>query len=223
MLNGTISGAGSPSWTVDKGAPCTVADPGTAKTTVTCTDDGTYTATLTGGRSSDTATVTVSNVAPAITSAEGPRSPVSVDKRAVVTAEFTDPGAIDTHTCAVDWKDGGEPQPGTVTVTGCRAEHTYTKAGIRRPVITVTDDDGATDSRTLPELIAYDRSAGPAFATGVFTSPAGAYPARPDLTGKAAFFLTAFYAKEPPPPPARCPSNSARPGCSSAPPAPTGW
>ncbi|WP_406322466.1 family 43 glycosylhydrolase [Streptomyces sp. NBC_00519] len=194
-LNGTISGAGSPSWTVEKGAPCTVADPGTAKTTVTCTDDGTYTATLTGGRSSDTATVTVSNVAPAITSAEGPRSPVSVDKRAVVTAEFTDPGAIDTHTCAVDWKDGGEPQPGTVTVTGCRAEHTYTKAGIRRPVITVTDDDGATDSRTLPELIAYNRSAGPAFATGVFTSPAGAYPARPDLTGKAAFFLTAFYAK----------------------------
>jgi hypothetical protein len=36
--------------------------------------------------------------------------------------------------------------------------------------------------------------AGPAFGTGIFTSPAGAYPAEPDLTGKAAFLFTAFYA-----------------------------
>ncbi|MEU6256826.1 family 43 glycosylhydrolase [Streptomyces sp. NPDC047043] len=194
-LNGTISGAGSPSWTVEEGAPCTVADPGAAKTTITCTDDGTFTVTLTGGLSSDTTTVTVANAAPSITSAEGPRSAVSVGQRTVVTAEFTDPGAHDTHTCAVDWKDGSNPQPGTVTAAGCRAAHTYAKAGIRHPVITITDDDGATDSTTLPELIAYDRSAGPAFGTGVFISPAGAFPAKPDLTGKAAFLVTAFYPK----------------------------
>ncbi|MET9793577.1 family 43 glycosylhydrolase [Streptomyces canus] len=192
-LHGTISGAGSPKWTVEKGAPCSFADPGSAATTLTCTDNGTYTVTLTGGRSKDTATVEVANAAPAVVSATGPQSPVPVGKRTVVTAEFTDPGTSDTHTCVVDWKDGSAPQSGTVTASGCRAEHPYTQAGIRRPVITVTDDDGASDSRTLPELIVYDRSAGPALGTGVLGSPAGAYPAKPDLTGKAAFSFAAAY------------------------------
>jgi hypothetical protein len=137
--------------------------------------------------------VKVANAAPAIVSAAGPQSPVSVGKRAVVTTEFTDPGTSDTHTCVVDWKDGSAPQSGTVTVSGCRAEHVYTKAGIRRPVVTVTDDDGASDRRTLPELIVYDRSAGPALGAGVLTSPAGAYPTQPGLTGKAAFSFGAAY------------------------------
>ncbi|MDF3143203.1 MULTISPECIES: family 43 glycosylhydrolase [unclassified Streptomyces] len=194
-LNGSISGAGSPKWAVEQGAPCTVADAGAAKTTLTCTDDGTYTVTLSGGRGSDTATVKVANAAPAITSATGPASPASVGKRTVVTAAFADPGTGDTHTCRIDFKDGTEPTDGTVSGTGCRAEHTYAKAGIHRPVITVTDDDGASDSTTLPELIVYDRAAGPALGTGVITSPAGAYPAKPDLTGKAAFSFAAVYAK----------------------------
>ncbi|MFE9443539.1 family 43 glycosylhydrolase [Streptomyces sp. NPDC006602] len=192
-LNGTLSGAGSPKWAVEKGAPCTVADPGSAQTTITCADDGTYEVTLTGGRSSDTATVEVANAAPAITSATGPQSAAPVGTQAVVTAAFTDPGTDDTHTCEVDWKDGTRPQSGTVTATGCRAEHAYATAGIRRPVITVTDDDGASDSRTLPELIVYDRAAGPALGVGVITSPAGAYPAEPDVAGQAAFSFSAAY------------------------------
>ncbi|MET7689211.1 family 43 glycosylhydrolase [Streptomyces sp. NPDC005483] len=192
-LRGTISGAGGPKWTVEAGAPCSFADPASAATTVTCTDNGTYTVTLTGGRSRDTATVEVANAAPVLVSAAGPRSPVPVGRRTVVTAEFTDPGASDTHTCVLDWKDGSAPQSGTVTASGCRAEHTYAKAGIRRPVITVTDDDGGSDSRTLPELIVYDRAAGPALGAGVLTSPAGAYPAEPSVPGKAAFSFAAAY------------------------------
>ncbi|MGW2381045.1 family 43 glycosylhydrolase [Streptomyces sp. NPDC001658] len=194
-LNGTVSGAGGARWTAEEGAPCAFADAGAASTTLTCTDDGTYRVTLTGGGSSDRATVTVANAAPALTSATGPDSPVSVGGRAVVTAGFTDAGSGDSHTCVVDWKDGTEPRAGTVTASGCRAEHAYTKAGIRRPVVTVTDDDGASDSRTLPELIVYDRSAGPVFGAGVFTSPAGAHPAKPALTGKAAFSFAAAYTK----------------------------
>ncbi|NEB04069.1 family 43 glycosylhydrolase [Streptomyces sp. SID13726] len=194
-LKGTISGAGSPKWKVGAGAPCTVADPGSAATTVTCTDNGTYTLTLTGGRSSDTVTVKVANAAPVVVSAKGSQSPVQVGKRTVVTAEFTDPGSSDTHTCVVDWKDGGAPRAGKVTASGCRAEHVYTKAGIRRPVVTVTDDDGASDSRTLPELIVYDRTAGPANGSGLLTSPAGACPAKPKLTGKATFSFAALYTK----------------------------
>ncbi|WP_425247042.1 family 43 glycosylhydrolase [Streptomyces sp. NEAU-NA10] len=192
-LTGTVSGAGSPRWTIEKGAPCTLADADAARTTLTCTDDGSYRVTLTAGRSSDTATVTVANAAPAISSASGPKSPMSVRQRAVVSAVFGDPGTSDTHTCAVDWKDGTEPTPGTVTASGCRAEHTYTKAGLHRPVVTVTDDDGASDSTTLPELVVYDRAAGPAAGAGIVRSPAGAYPAGPKLTGKAAFSFTAEY------------------------------
>ena len=195
-LNGTVSGAGSPSWTVEKGAPCAFADPAAAKTTLTCTDNGTFTVTLTGGRSSDTATVAVANAAPVVVNGTGPQSPVPVGKRTVVTAEFTDPGTSDTHTCTVDWKDGGKPQSGSVTAAGCRAEHSYTKPGIRRPVVTVTDDDGASDSRTLPELIVYDRTAGPALGAGLLSSPAGAYPAKPGLTGKAVFSFAAAYTRE---------------------------
>ncbi|WP_329288929.1 family 43 glycosylhydrolase [Streptomyces pseudovenezuelae] len=192
-LHGTHSGAGSPAWTVEKGAPCSFADPGSAATTITCTDDGTYTVTLTGGRSRDTATVSVANAAPVLVSAAGPQSPVPVGRRTVVTAAFTDPGTSDTHTCTVDWKDGSAPQSGTVGASGCRAEHVYAQAGIHRPVITVKDDDGASDSRTLAELIVYDRSAPPVLGAGVLTSPAGAYPAKPELTGKAAFSFAAVY------------------------------
>ncbi|MEU4486843.1 family 43 glycosylhydrolase [Streptomyces purpurascens] len=194
-LAGTVSGAGTPKWTVQDGAPCAVKDPAAARTTLTCTDDGTFQVTLTGGRGTDTATVKVSNAAPTITSAKGPGSPVPVGKAAVVTASFVDAGTADRHTCRVDWKDGSRPTTGTVTDSGCRAAHVYDDAGIHRPVVTVTDDDEGTDTTTLAELIVYDRAAGPAAGAGTITSPAGAYPARPVLTGKAAFTLGAQYRK----------------------------
>ncbi|MFF3846630.1 family 43 glycosylhydrolase [Streptomyces sp. NPDC002328] len=192
-LTGTVSGAGPAKWTVQAGAPCAVADPAAARTTLTCTDDGAYRVTLTAGRSSDTATVTVSNAAPAITAASAARTALPVRQQAVVTAAFTDAGASDTHTCTVDWKDGTKPAAGKVTATGCRAEHTYTRPGIHRPVVTVTDDEGAAAGTTLPELIVYDRAAGPVVGAGLLDSPAGAYPAKPALTGKAFFSLAAGY------------------------------
>ncbi|MDL5200124.1 family 43 glycosylhydrolase [Streptomyces sp. ALI-76-A] len=194
-LTGTVSGADGPAWTVENGAPCAFSDPAAVRTTVTCADDGTYTVTLRGGRSSDTLTVTVGNAAPVITSAAGPTAPVSVGRSAAVSAEFTDPGAADTQTCVVDWKDGTAPGTGTVTASGCQATHTYTKAGIHRPEITVTDDDGASDSRTLPELIVFDRAAGPVAGVGIIASPAGAYPAKPTLAGPAGFSFGATYKK----------------------------
>ncbi|CAM5600320.1 family 43 glycosylhydrolase [Streptomyces aurantiogriseus] len=192
-LTGTISGAGGPQWTVEDGAPCTFSDAKAILTAITCADDGIYKVTLTGGGSSDTLTVTVDNAAPVITSAKGPAAPVSAGRSATVSAEFTDLGTGDSQTCQVDWKDGTAPASGTITGSRCEAAHTYTKAGIHRPEITVKDDDGASDSTTLPELIVYDRAAGPAAGAGLVDSPAGAYPAKPDLTGKAAFSLAAHY------------------------------
>ena len=194
-VTGTVSGAGKPKWTVEDGAPCTFADPGAVLTSITCTDDGTYEVTLTGGRGSDTLTVTVDNSAPVITSSTGPASAVSVDKSSTVKALFTDLGSDDTQTCEVDWKDGTKPSAGKVTTTGCEAAHTYRKAGIHRPVITVTDDDGGRDSTQLPELVVYDRSAGPIAGVGVISSPAGSYPASPKLTSLAGFSFGAAYKK----------------------------
>ncbi|MEU8572822.1 family 43 glycosylhydrolase [Streptomyces asoensis] len=187
-LIGTLSGAGGARWTLEQGAPCAIADPAATRTTVTCTDNGTYTVTLTGGRSTDTSVLTVTNAAPAVTSATGPTGPVPAGHRTAVTVRFTDPGAGDSHTCVVDWKDGGRPAAGTVTAAGCRAEHTYATAGIRRPVITVTDDDGASASTTLPELIVYDRAAGPLVGAGTFSAVIG-----PKRTGKASFSVAAGY------------------------------
>ncbi|MFF7531606.1 family 43 glycosylhydrolase [Streptomyces bobili] len=191
-LTGTLSGAGTAKWTAPSGAPCAFTDAESARTTLTCTDNGTYEVTLTGGRSSDSATVTVTNAAPEITSATGPRSPVAAGRSTTVTAKFSDPGAGDKHTCKIDWKDGTDPTAGKVTAAGCQAEHTYRKAGIFRPVITVTDDDGASDSTTLPELIVYDRTAGPVAGAGLVAVP-GAYPAQAALAGKASFSLAADY------------------------------
>ncbi|PIM71428.1 hydrolase [Streptomyces sp. JV178] len=194
-LGGTVSGAGTPQWKVEVGAPCVFADASAARTTITCADNGIYTVTLTGGRSSDKATVTVTNAAPVITSATGPKSPVAAGKGTSVTVKFTDPGTADKHTCKVDWKDGTKPTAGKISAGVCKAEHVYRKAGIHRPVVTVTDDDGASDTAKLPELIVYDRAAGSATGAGTFTSPKGAYPAKAALTGKAAFSFLAKYTK----------------------------
>ncbi|WP_037673483.1 family 43 glycosylhydrolase [Streptomyces griseus] len=193
-LTGTISGAGGPKWTVQDGAPCAFSDPGAILTALTCEDDGTYQVTLTGGRSSDSLTVTVANAAPVITAAAGP-GPVAAGQAAVVNAAFTDLGTADTQTCRVDWKDGTAPTTGKVTASRCQATHTYAGAGIHRPEITVTDDDGGTDSAELPELIVYDRAAGPVAGVGIISSPAGAYPAKPTLTAPAGFSFGAAYKK----------------------------
>lgn len=68
-LDGTVTDPDSGdevtvTWSVPEGTPCTFADPGAEDTTITCTEPGTYTATLTADDGvnepvSDTATVTV--------------------------------------------------------------------------------------------------------------------------------------------------------------------
>lgn len=176
--------------------PCTLSSRTTIPTSITCQDNGTYEVTLTGGRSKDTLTVTVTNAPPSITSVQGPKTPVPAGKSTPVriSAKFTDPGRADTHTCKIDWKDGTTPTSGKVTNGTCEASHAYLKAGILRPTITVTDDDKAAATVQLPELIVFDPKAG-ASGNSVITSRAGSYPADPKLTGKGAFSFGATYRK----------------------------
>lgn len=162
-LSGKVTGAPvGAEWTYHStsGATCSFSDADAAATQVSCTDDGVYEVTLTAGRSRSTTTVTVSNSAPVAGTPSGPSTPAAIGTPVTLTVPVTDPGAGDTHTCTVDWQDG------TTSVGVCTATHTYRKAGLYRPSVTVTDDDGATATvRPGTDLVTYD-PAGSLTATG---------------------------------------------------------
>jgi len=108
-------------------------------------DNGTFTVglevsdgSLTG---TDTATVTVLNVAPAVNA--GSDQTVNAGTTVGFSGSFTDPGAGDTHTIHWDFGDGTSVD-GTLTPT-----HPYSSAGTYTATLAVTDDDGGIGSDSL--------------------------------------------------------------------------
>jgi PKD domain len=195
---------------VDAGATCSFAPNDTAEDpTITCTDDGTYRATLTvedskGATSSDDATVMVSNADPVVTAVNETPPPYAMGSTVVVSANFTDAGTNDTHrtppggNCTISWDDGSPSSMGLVTEANgsgsCSSSHVYSGPGVYTVTITVIDDDGGSGSATV-QVVVYDPSAG--FITGggwVNVAP-GSYPADPALTGRANFGFTSKYKK----------------------------
>ena len=156
-LAGQTTGSAGPAWSyrplsgVDWGATCKFADPRTADTTITCTDDGIYEVVLRSGTATGKTRLTVINKIPVITAAAGP-APVKAGKPVTVSATFTDPGRHDTHACTVDWS-GGNTARGSVAGGRCTAAHTYRRAGTYRVKVTVTDDDGGAVSRTVTVVV----------------------------------------------------------------------
>lgn len=195
----TLSWTYSPVSGVDTGASCVFGDASAAVTTFACTDDGTYHVELkaTDGlnASSDSVAVTIlDNVAPSITTINAPVDPLPVNTSVNVDAPFTDPGSNDTHTCTVDWGDGNS-SPGTIASGSCDASHTYTAAGIYTLQVTVTDDDGGSDSEIFQYVVVYDPDAGFVTGGGWIDSPAGAYTADATLSGRASFGFVSKYKK----------------------------
>ena len=143
---------------VDAGATCAFADASSPATTITCTDDGTYTVKLTATDGvnapvSSTATVTVSNAAPAVAITSPAAGSTYTPGTAVpLSASFTDAGTNDSHTCSITWGDGTPASSGTVTEANgsgtCAASHTYAASGSQTITITVTDDDTGAGSAT---------------------------------------------------------------------------
>jgi hypothetical protein len=204
-----LEGAVDVTWTyragadVDAGATCTFRDPHRAATTITCTDDGTYTVTLTGSDGgnpavTDSATVTVANVAPTLDMV-GPDAwtVVRVGTPAALTATYSDPGGNDTHTCTVDWDDRRGPQAYAGNDGSCARNHTFTAAGMYSVALTVADDDGGKDSATTM-IVVYDPEAGTVSGNGWLDEArrtgfdaAGSYPAATATVAQGSLTYTA--------------------------------
>ena len=199
----TLSWTATPGPGVDAGASCTFSAPAAADTDVTCTDDGTYTVTLTAddGKAppvSDSMTLTLSNAAPTLditAPAEGSLYPVGAT--VTVTGDLDDPGTNDAHLCSLTWDDS-TTSAGTVNETDgegtCSATHAYGVPGVYTITMTVDDSDGGT-ARDSVMVVVYDPSAGFVTGGGRIESPAGAYPAQPSLTGQATFGFVSKYQK----------------------------
>jgi len=104
---------------------------------------------------SDTAHVTVTNVAPSLESLSvSPTNPYLPGDVFQFTALFSDPGILDTHIVTIAWGDGSSTQYTTEAgVTRVSGSHSYAKAGEYTIVVTVTDDDGGTDTASMSVVV----------------------------------------------------------------------
>ena len=117
-----------------QGSSCTYADNGVYTVRLRTVD-------IFGQTSSDTAKVTVSNIAPQVNA--GSDLTVMIGREARFAGSFFDPGTADTHTIKWDFGDGSKKWA-TLTPT-----HIYTKSGQYTVTLTVTDDDGGKGSAAL--------------------------------------------------------------------------
>ena len=136
------------------------------------------------------------NVPPDITSVTGPLEPFRTETLVETSALFADPGTSDTHTASWDWGDGtitaGIVNSAAGLTTG---SHTYATPGVYTVAVTVTDDQGGTDTGLFEFLVAYDPDAGFVTGGGWFDSPPGALATDPEASGKANFGYVAKYKK----------------------------
>jgi len=186
------------SWSIDSGL-CSFDDAASPTPQLTCTDQGNFTVTLVvdNGQAadSDTAAVSVSNVAPTVSIDGVNLTPVTVGEDVTVTGSFTDPGTNDTHTAVWDWGDG--TAAGTVSGLNVGPDsHAYSTAGIYPIGLEVTDDDGGVGTATFNYVVVYDPGAGFVTGGGWIDSQLGAYKPDPLLTGKATFGFVAKYKKD---------------------------
>jgi len=166
-------------------------------------DNGVYTVLVTvddgqGGVGTDTATVTVLNVAPTVGPINAPGNPVQVGTEILASAAFADPGILDTHTALWDWGDGSS-SAGTVAETGgsgsAEGRHTYGVPGMYTVHVTVTDKDGASGMTEFQYVVVYDPEGGFVTGGGWIDSPLGAYVPDRSLTGRANFGFVCKYEK----------------------------
>jgi hypothetical protein len=183
-VDGTIA---SRTWSLSPNTGCTILDPTALSTSVTCTDNGSWTLTLTvvdddGASASDIATLTIHNVAPSV--AAGAASATLNEGDTFTRAgSFTDPGA-DTWTATVNYGDGSGVQALSLSGKTFSLSHLYADDGSHTVTVTITDDDtgvGSDQVAITVNNVAPAANAGAATATqnegdtftsaGSFTDP----------------------------------------------------
>lgn len=166
-------------------------------------DNGVYTVTLTvddgnGATDVSTTSATIANVAPSLGALVVPANPlalVSGGTSVNVSAPYTDPGTLDTHTGSLSC-DGGVAGAVTAASGSAAGSCTFTAAGVYTVSMTVTDDDGDSDTETASAyIVIYDPSAGFVTGGGWILSDAGSYADDVALSGKATFGFVSKYQK----------------------------
>lgn len=100
----------------------------------------------------DIAEVEVENVAPTVNA--GPDVTNSSGQVHQLTATYSDPGVLDTHTATIDWGDGSPVQNlGTVQGGTINASHQYFVPGNYIIEVCVTDDDGGKGCDTVVKTV----------------------------------------------------------------------
>lgn len=94
----------------------------------------------------DTATISVTNVAPVVSAPTTVSGMICVP--VTVSGTFADPGP-DTWTATVDYADGMGAQPLTLSGFGFTLNHSYNTPGTYLVVVRVTDDDGGVGTATV--------------------------------------------------------------------------
>jgi FtsP/CotA-like multicopper oxidase with cupredoxin domain len=195
---------------VDPGATCVIADPNALDTTVTCTDDGVFTLTLTASDGinapvADTGALTLSNVAPTISLGSPPSGSVYVIGSTVsVVANVADPGTNDTLTCSFFW-DGGGPNSASAAGAGvCSQSNAFAAAGVYTSTVTVADDDGGVGGPITVVIVVYNPDS-KMTGGGIANSPLGALVSNPAAVGTGQFEFNPNYL-----PRATIPSGKAR-------------
>ncbi len=164
-------------------------------------DSGIYTVTVSitdnqGATGTGTAAITVNNVAPTVGTITVATSPVQVNTAITASANFTDPGVLDTHTASWNWGDSNITA-GTVTESNGSGSvsnnHTYTAAGVYTITITLTDNDGGVGTATYQYIAVFDPNAGFLTGSGKYSSQAGWEIQNPQATGEVKFGTEAKY------------------------------
>ncbi|MFN2613381.1 MAG: fibro-slime domain-containing protein, partial [Actinomycetota bacterium] len=155
-LNATVTDDGTPAlaWTYtlgsgwDPGAACSFANPAAEDTSISCTDDGVVTATLTAGDGvnppvSASVNVSVGNAAPVASglTLTGATGPACVGGNTVgASFSASDAGTNDTLTGTIAWGD-------STSSSGFSATHLF-PAGTYTLSATASDDDGGSSLAT---------------------------------------------------------------------------